>query len=370
MRNLFILLAVVFGVVSCQQGNSYQINGTVSESAFEGTTVYLQESKGREMISLDSAVIINGTFNMSGEADEVKVLFLSLDRSVQSGFMSRSLVIVEPGKIKVDFGEEVSLSGTKLNSAFDVYNKAQNVFGGQMREISTKFQEASQDGTLTPELEDELRGEYEEIYSQSNNQTIDLIKSNLKNELGKFMFISNAGGFELETQKEILDLADDSFKSDENIQKIVSVIEQSEKVAIGKKFLDFTMQDPTGNDVSLSDYAGKGKVVLIDFWAAWCGPCRQEMPNVVEAYKDFKDKGFEIVGVSLDRNEEEWSKGIEDLEMTWPQMSDLKFWETPVVELYAFRGIPHTVLLDGDGIIVDKNLRGQALHDKLDELLN
>lgn len=370
MRNLLILFAVVIGMISCQQSNSYQINGTVSESAFEGTTVYLQESQGRDLVSLDSAVIANGTFNLSGEADEVKVLFLSLDRSVKPDFISRSLVVVEPGKIDVSFGEEVSLSGTKLNNAYDVYSKSQNILGEQMGEVSRKFQEASQDGSLTPELEGELRGQYEEIYSQLNAQTIDLIKSNLGNELGKFIFVSNAGGFELETQKEILNLADDSFKSDENIQKIISAIEQSEKVAVGQQFLDFTMQDPEGNDVSLSDYAGKGKVVLIDFWAAWCGPCRQEMPNVVDAYSKYKDKGFEVVGVSLDRNEEEWFQGIEDLEMTWPQMSDLKFWETPVVELYAFRGIPHTVLLDGNGIIVDKDLRGEALHDKLSELLN
>ena len=370
MRNLSILFALVFAVASCQQSKSYQINGTVAETAYEGTTVYLQQSKGREMISLDSAVITDGVFKMSGDADTAKVLFLSLDRSAKPGSLSRTMLVVEPGKINVNFGEEITLSGTKLNNAFDVYNKSQNLLGEKMGEISKKFQEANQDGTITPELEEELRNEYEGIYKEANIQTVDLIKSNMNNELGKFMFLSNASGFELETQKEILALADDAFKADENIQKIITRIEQSEKVAVGQKFLDFSMQNPAGDQVSLSDYAGKGKVVLIDFWAAWCGPCRQEMPNVVEAYKDFKDKGFEVVGVSLDRTEDEWLKGVADLNMTWPQMSDLKFWETPVVELYAFRGIPHTVLLDADGIIIEKNLRGKALHDKLSELLN
>lgn len=369
MRNLFILFAVLFGMFACQQNNSYQIDGTVADAAYEGTTVYLQQSKGREMNNIDSTVISDGNFKFTGNADSVKVLYLAFDRSVNQGALPRALVVVEPGKIKAHVDDVITVSGTKLNDAYDAYNKSQEEIGQEIRAISEKFQVASQEGTLTDELREELMDEYQKHYEVITDKTVDFVKANIDNELGKYIFLTSANNFELETQKEILAAADDNFKSDEHIQKIIERIEKAEKVAVGQQFIDFTMKDPQGNNVSLSDYAGKGKVVLIDFWAAWCGPCRQEMPHVVEAYQKYKDKGFEVVGVSLDRNTEEWEQGIKDLNMTWPQMSDLKFWDTPVVELYAFRGIPHTVLLDREGKIIDKDLRGKALDDKLNELL-
>ena len=120
----------------------------------------------------------------------------------------------------------------------------------------------------------------------------------------------------------------------------------------------------------MSDYAGKGKVVLVDFWASWCGPCRQEMPNVVKVYNQYKDKGFEIVGVSLDQTEEAWKKGIADLGITWPQMSDLKYWQCEAAAIYGVNAIPHTVLIDKDGTIIERNLRGEKLYERIAELLD
>ena len=195
------------------------------------------------------------------------------------------------------------------------------------------------------------------------------IRDNIKNDLGKYSFMASSSMFEPEKQKEILSLADDDFKAQENIQRVVKRLENLENVAIGKKFVDFTLKNTEGNDVSLSDYAGKGKYVLVDFWAAWCGPCRQEMPNVVTAYDKYKSKGFEVVGVSFDQEKDKWIQGISDLNMTWPQMSDLMYWESPVVDMYAINGIPHTVLLDKEGTIIEKNLRGEALDAKLAELM-
>src|SRR5690606_31430035 len=119
--------------------------------------------------------------------------------------------------------------------------------------------------------------------------------------------------------------------------------------------------------VKLSDH--KGKYLLVDFWASWCGPCRRENPNLVKAWQKYKDKGFDVFGVSLDRKKENWVKAIKDDQLTWTQVSDLKFWNSEAAKLYGVRAIPSNVLLSPDGTIIAKNLTGEALHSKLEQLL-
>lgn len=137
----------------------------------------------------------------------------------------------------------------------------------------------------------------------------------------------------------------------------------------GIQYIDFGMEDPDGKPIKVSDFVGKNKYTLIDFWASWCGPCHAEMPTVSRAYDEFRSKGLEIIGVSLDNNKSDWMKGISDLKMTWPQMSDLKGWECAGAQLYGVRAIPANVLVDQKGRIVAQNLRGENLIQKLSELL-
>jgi len=157
------------------------------------------------------------------------------------------------------------------------------------------------------------------------------------------------------------------FPNDKNVKNFHDFVGRTLALSVGQQAPEIELNDPEGKAVKLSDF--RGKYVLIDFWASWCGPCRKEMPNVVKAYAKYKPKGFEIFGVSLDKDRDNWIKAIKEDGITWPQVSDLLQWNSSVVPLYAIQGIPFTVLLDKEGKIVAKNLRGDELDKKLAEVL-
>jgi len=142
-----------------------------------------------------------------------------------------------------------------------------------------------------------------------------------------------------------------------------------EKVRIGKKFTDFEMMTPDGISHLLSEYTGEGKIVLIDFWASWCVPCLKEIPNLKRIYKEYQPKNFEIIGISLDNRKEDWINAIHTHQLEWPQLSDLKGWDSIGSQIYAINYIPNTLLIDENGIIIAKNLRGEELHSKLEEII-
>lgn len=154
------------------------------------------------------------------------------------------------------------------------------------------------------------------------------------------------------------------FKLASDLEKTTSA---ERKLAVGSVAPEITLPSPDGIELSLSSL--RGKIVLIDFWAAWCGPCRRENPEVVRMYNRFKDKGFEIFGVSLDRDREAWLKAIEKDGLVWTQVSDLKYWQSKAAVEYGVKSIPHTVLLDREGRVIARRLRGPALEQKLEELM-
>ena len=225
---------------------------------------------------------------------------------------------------------------------------------------------------LSNEEKQKLSKEATPLADQLSKVWIEFTKANIGNPLGQFFALTFIRT--MPTESDINDLiasAPAEFKSNPTIQaRLAQIKEKEEEQGIGKTYKDITLTSPDGVNISLSDYIGKKELVLIDFWASWCGPCIKEMPTLVKAYEQFKDKGVEIVGLSLDSSKDAWISAIRRLNMTWVHMSDLKGWDSSAAQLYQIQSIPQTLLVNKEGKVVAANLRGDALIEKIGSLLN
>jgi peroxiredoxin len=169
------------------------------------------------------------------------------------------------------------------------------------------------------------------------------------------------------TYEKVAEITKKEWPNYKYAKSFVASVEDMKLLAIGQVAPEISLPNPEGEIIPLSSL--RGKYVLVDFWAKWCGPCRKENPNVVAAYNKFKDKGFTVYGVSLDRNKADWLQAIQQDGLTWTHVSDLKFWNSEAAKTYNITAIPFSLLLDPEGKIIGKNLRGAGLHEKLEEVL-
>lgn len=366
-----IFAATIILMAACTgQPNSkeYTLTGNISGGS-DSLEVFLQiidENTG-EFVSVDTTTVQNGTFVFKGIAEQDPAL-----RFISTEGLSRPVpVAIESGNIDVsiDTAFVVTVKGTALNDKYQEFSNKRNAINDQLRELSKLGKEAEKAGTLTPEYEKELDNKYDSLYNGLKKEVFDFTKANITNPFGVYVLIDRGVSFDATQLKELLPSLDAKVKASARVQKLEKRLQALEGTEVGKQFVDIKGTTPDGKELSLSDYAGKGKYVLVDFWASWCPPCRKDMPTVVEAYKQYKNKGFEIVGVSLDDDKAAWEKGIKDLNITWPQVSDLKGWKTELGAAYAVNSIPHTVLLDKEGKIIAKDIHASELLSKLAELM-
>ena len=282
-----------------------------------------------------------------------------------------------------EFAEKYDVEGSPASQQmktfmYDFNNDLQKIFGiGRQADSLQKL--GASDSLLFPLIAeqrvfaDKIKKYSEEAINKSNDPALTLF------ELGYYQSTANGAGFGLqpfsdEQVSTIVNQTAQKFPMHQGLATIKNSLDQQKKKAttaswVGKEAPDFIMPDISGKEIKLSSF--RGKYVLVDFWASWCGPCRQENPNLVKAYQQFKDKNFTVLGVSLDRpgQKDKWLKAINDDKLAWTNVSDLQFWNSPVVSLYGFEGIPFNVLIDPQGKVIAESLRGRFLEEKLGEVL-
>lgn len=370
---VWVALTVVALLSACNQEpkDVYVVKGQIAGNLPpELPYVYLRAVQNQDMVVLDSVQLsANGSFELVGSVEQAKVAYLSSE--ILKG-LRRSVPIFLQNKTQVNFSmhlDSMPEYQAKGNTAQDMYADYQaevqkydaiwqNYYYNTFNKM-TKEEQAANESYL-----DSL---YDESVAQRKSYVSNLINNNLNNIASPYILLmeentlSEDDMLALSSKLSAETIATDMGK---DLNERVEVIKNTQ---IGKAFVNFSMQDANGNMVNLMEVV-KGKVVLLDFWASWCAPCRAENPNVLANYNKYHEKGFDIVGISLDEKKDSWLKAIEKDGLTWLHLSDLKGWKCAAAKLYGVRSIPQNVLLDQNGVIIAKNLRGEELGAKLKEL--
>lgn len=354
-----IILLLLAGMLACQQAekNSASITGEIT--GLKDTLIYLSVPVA-DSSRKDTIRVKDGKFSWKGSMEESQRIYLLTSTMYVEIFMDNADVSI---KGHADSLDKVRITGSAAQDEYSAYKASISDITDIESKLYQKYDDVKDNDSAKAALEDEL----EQLRLRRRGRTKDYIRAHPDSKVSLSLLADMAVMGEyapLDTLYRALTPAAQQTMAGKRLAERMEVLR---KTAIGQQVMDFTQADTTGKLVKISDL--RGKYVLLDFWASWCGPCRGENPNVLKAYQAFKDKNFTILAVSLDDDAGKWKAAIRQDGMPWQQVSDLKGWRNDVAQQYGIHAIPFNFLIDPQGIIIAKDLRGATLHRKLAEIL-
>ncbi len=360
MKKILFLLAFLPSILFAQDQPSkgFVINGNVTGLA-DGLVQIVTTTDDHTIVAGDS--VKNGMFTVKGSIPEPGLYFLVLsNEQPQYLFLENSAMKITGSKADI---KNIKFEGAPLQTDFIAFNKTFNPLIAELNGFAALIQKESDD-----KKKEELFGKYDSVVAKVNAEVGNFIEARKNSYVSAFLLSVSAQVLaDPAVMEQRFNTLSDEVRNSEIGKEIAKSIAYFKVGAVGTDELDFTQPDVDGKPVTLSSF--KGKYVLLDFWASWCKPCRLENPNVVKAYNKFKDKNFTIVSVSLDQSKDPWVKAIQSDRLAWNHVSDLKYWNNEAAQLYHIQSIPGNFLIDPNGKIIAKDLRGEDLEKKLCEVL-
>lgn len=352
----YSIVALIIVLFACTQNEKgFKINVNLDGASGK---IVLEERGAEGWVGIDTADIVDGTAVLKGAVETPKDMYVSL-----LGERAKAIVFVENTEMslvgKADSIYKAKITGSATHDEFEAMNQ-------KLQKVSEEYMAIYQEARAANAAGDtakanQLMKRVNEMYESTNTMQEDFVKENPASYVSPYFLNRIQYGKDVDELETLVNGLDEKLQIVPSVVALKEQIAKLKKVAVGQIAPDFTQNDVDGNPVKFSDVYSKNEVTLLDFWASWCGPCRGENPNVVAVFNDYNKKGFTVFGVSLDRDKDKWVKAIADDQLTWTHVSDLKYWDNEVSQMYAIRSIPSNLLVDKTGKIIAKNKRGEEL---------
>jgi peroxiredoxin len=382
MKKSLLSYLVIILISACgNKKNDAFLSGTLSNSS--GEMLYLEKLSSPQPVLLDSVKLDeNGNFSFSDYVPKIGFYRIKINnQNFAMLVLDSGMKVTVTGDAK-DLGNTYKVTGSDETDLFFKFNEISKRKQIILDSLSQAYQALissleidklhSSNPQLAMKKADSLSKMFEEPYNKLVSSFAPEISNLIKNNTDKYTCLIAIQELNPEEYKETFIALNEGlskkYPNNQQVMMFSKMVDNMLKLQVGQIAPEIALADTSGKIITLSSL--KGKYVLIDFWASWCGPCRKEMPNVKRLYEKYKNKNFEILGVSLDRDRSAWIKAIKDDGLPWLHISDLKFWECEAARDYNVQAIPYTVLVDKDGKIIAKELRGEELEKKLEEVIH